>query len=218
MKRNVKVLVLAVTAVLAMSSISAVADSQAAAPELHVTNIGGGTIKGTSNNLVLTVQGGNVKCVENGGVPGARFESTVPDTGTSATVSAAYGNAGKGCTAFGVAAAVNMKSCDYVVRMFTGTNPPVGLVDVKCSTVGDAITVTASSLPCTLTIGPTVGIGFINWGNVGGAEPTYANADFALENIPYTATGVGCPKAGSFLDGRYYGRVPLRAFNGSGTM
>jgi len=217
MKRNLKALGLAIAAVLAIGAFVGAAGVQAAAPEFHVTSNGGsgGVVKGASNDNVFTVQGGNVKCVENGGVKGARFETTLPKTGTEATVKAAYGNAGKGCTAFGVAAIVHMGSCDYLLKAVAGSNPPTAKVDIKCDTDGDAIAITASSLPCTITIGPQTGLTHVIFANNEGSEPTDVTASITVEKIKYTVIGLGCSKAGTFEDGKYTGTTTLEAFEGA---
>jgi len=214
MKKNLKVLGLALVAIMAMSAvISAVA--QAESPTFVLT-AATGKFKGSSNDHIFTVQGGNVKCVENGGVKGARFEGTLTaEKSTEVTVTAAYGNAGKGCTAFGVAATVNMKSCHYRFTAVKGSNPPTALVDVICTTAGDEITVTASSLPCTVTVGPQTGLIHALLTNAG-PEPTHVNAEITVGKIKYTASGVGCPKPGTFEDGSYTGTVTLEGFDTTG--
>jgi len=215
MKRNLKILRTALVALMAMSAIGAAA-AQAESPTFVATTATGFT-KASSNDNIWGVQGGNVKCVENGGVKGARFEGTMTaEKTTETTITAAYGNAGKGCTAFGVAASVNMKSCEYVWKMVKGSNPATATVDVVCTTAGDVITITASSLPCTVTIGPQTGIGHIVFKNSNTAEPTDVNAEYTTGNTKYTNTGVGCPKVGSFADGTYTGSATYESFNTSG--
>jgi len=201
---------------MAMSAVAAVA-AQAESATLVLTG-SPGTLKGASNDNVFTVQGGNVKCVENSGVKGARFEGAVTaEKSKEVKVTAAYGNGSKGCTAFGVAATVNMKSCHYLFKSVTNSNPPTATVDVTCTTAGDAITVAASSLPCTITVSPQTGLSHVVFTNSGGAEPTDVLVDITVKNIKYTSTGVGCPKAGTFEDGEYNGTVTLEGFNSSGT-
>jgi|SRR5215213_7714462 len=217
MRGNLKVLGLALIAAMAMSAVVAAA-AQAESPTLVLTGSASGTVKGSSNDNVFTVQGGNVKCVENSGVKGARFEGTVTaEKSTEVKIKAAYGNGSKGCTAFGVAATVNMKSCEYVFKSVKGSNPATATVNVACSVAGDAITVTASALPCTVTVGPQTGLAHVVFKNSNTAEPTDVNVEITVSSIAYTASGVGCPKPGSFADGNYAGSVTLEGFNTAGT-
>src|SRR5215213_2218497 len=201
MKVNLKVLGLALVAVMAMSGLAAAA-AQAESPTLVLT-ASTGTVKGGSNDNVLTVQGGSTKCVENGGVKGSRYEATVTsEKSTEVTVKAAFGNGTKGCTAFGVASTVNMKSCHQVWKMVKASNPATATVDIVCTTAGDAITITASSLPCTITIAPQSGLQHIVLKKSGESEPTDVTVEFTTEKTKYTMTGVGCAKAGTFEEGK----------------
>jgi len=198
----------------ALSVTLGAAGADAASPEFHVTSVvgSGGVVKGASNDNLFSFQGFTIKCVENGGVKGVRYESTLPKTGTSATVKAAYGNAGKGCTAFGVSASVEMKSCDYVWDLIEKSSPATATFGIKCTTAGDAIAFSASSLPCTVSFPAQTGLAHMTFLSSGGAEPTDVTASFTVEKTKYTATGVGCPKAGTFEDGKYTGTVTLEAF------
>jgi len=225
MKRNLRILGIAGTGALAFGALIGPA-ARAAAPEFHVTSTGMGLerVKGASNDHVLTLQGGNVKCVENGGVKGARFETTLPKTGTEATVSAAYGNAGKGCTAFGVAATVKMNSCDFRLAATAKSNPATATLAIECGSLPNYIEIVASSLPCTITIGAQNALHHVVFSNSGGFEPTDVTATIAIEagftgiiphpGIKYTASGAGCPSPGTRTDGKYTGTVTLEAFEG----
>lgn len=220
MSRNLKILGLALVAVLATSAIAAAAGAQAVTPEFHLTaGSGTGTAKGSSNDNVFTVEGGNVKCTEKASVPGAQFEVTgQPLTSTTAVVVPIY----KNCKAFGVEATVAMEGCTYLFHLVEGSSPPTAKVDVVCPT-GKSITVSAPSLPCTITIGAQTGLEHVTFTNSGGTEPTDITANIAIGESPkkaitYTKTGAGCPGgAGTGTNGKYTGTVTLRGFNSAGT-
>jgi len=216
MKRKLNMLGLAIAAVGALAAFGA-AGAQAVAPEFHCTSTTENCVlTAQSNDHVFSFQGGTFKCIENGGVKGARSEATIPKTASSITVTTALGNAGKGCTFLGASLVPNMKSCDLVYNLVAGSLPPTATVDIKCNTAGDAITFTAASLPCTLTLGPQTGIGHIVFTNSGGAEPTHVKAEKTTSKIKYTATGVGCPKPGTFEDGQITGTTTIEGFNDEG--
>jgi len=180
-------------------------------PELHCTSSTTGcTLWGQSSGHVFSLQGATVGCKQYEGVAGARFEATVPKTGTSATIKAAYGVGGKGCTW-----PVQVNGCDYTLNFIEGSSPATATVDITC-TAGGNITLTAVAYDCTITIGPQNGLGHVTFSNSGGAEPTDVTAEFSLEKIKYTATGSWCPKPGTSEDGKYQGTLTLEGFEDPG--
>src|SRR5262245_13917290 len=108
MTRNLKVLGLAITAVLAMSAVWATS-AQAADPELHCTSTTNTcTVTGNEiNTHTFTVTGGEVRCRSKlTATLNAKTVSTVTN------VAASY----NACKAFGLAATVNMEGCTYTLK------------------------------------------------------------------------------------------------------
>lgn len=208
MPRNLKRLVSCLAAVTAIGGLSAGA-AQAATPEFHCTatktancQLTSSGSKGGSNDHVITVEGGQVKCTGNAGTDGALFPGTVAKTSTTLTLSATY----VGCSVFGKSATIKMEECKYVFHLIEGgASPYPTLTDISCPGT-NKITITPSGLSCTITIGAQVGFLGTTVINEGGTEPTNIKLETNLAGLAYTLTGTECPKkAGSFTNGTYTG-------------
>ena len=205
MTRNLKVLGLAITAVLAMSAVWAVS-AQAADPELHCTsttancNITGNEI----TTHTFNVEGGNVRCR-------SRLSATIPKTATAASVSAEYNE----CRAFGVAATVRMEGCTYTLTNVAASSPATANVSVACP-AGRNIVVNAPSIPCTINVGTQGPLAHIVFSNRG-TEPTHVNANITVSAIRYTMVQETCPRrGGTFNGGTYNGESTIEGFNDNG--
>jgi hypothetical protein len=145
--RNLKILGMALSAVLAMSVFAAAAQA-----DVFHTSTTGATSKTTLSAVQVTkhvfkTTGGSISCktASFGGVQEGQ-------TSTTATLHPVYNE----CTAFGRAATVDVgSSCNYVFHLTgTSTEPTT---DLTCAGTED-ITVTVPSLPCNVTIKPQTGL------------------------------------------------------------
>jgi len=180
MTRTLKLLGLVALAVVAVSAVSA-AGAQGAVQKIHCTTkpckITGESAAGI---LKLTPSGLTIKCT-------AKYESTLTEeTVTEATVKAEYTK----CKAAGVAATVDMNSCDFKFTS-TGEAEATAKVDINCTTAGDEITITAPALPCTVHIAPQNNLEHVVFTNEGTTEPTDITAH-ATVTLPVKATEAGC--------------------------
>jgi len=82
-----------------------------------------------------------------------------------------YANEGKGCQALGVAATVKMEGCVYRVALVEGGTSPFPTTTAIVCPAGKSIIVTASSLPCTVTIWEQSGLSGVSLENGAGPEP-----------------------------------------------
>lgn len=137
MIRNIKALILAGLAVLAMSAVFAggAQASQFTCGSYPCTGTGE---QPKATKHVFTVQGQKVECEE------AHFEGSLAAASETIKVTPKYNK----CTAFGIAnAAVIMNSCYYDFTGGVTTTVPThhfkGSVQVKCTTANDTITVNA---------------------------------------------------------------------------
>ena len=207
MTRNLKVLGLAITAVLAMSAFWS-ASAQAANPELHCTSTTNTcTITGTELAAhTFSIEGGNVRC-----------RSTLHATLNAKTVSTVSGvtTTLTECRAFGVASTVNMNGCTFTLTMVAGSNPATANVNVVCP-AGRNITISSPSLPCTINIGTQGPLAHVVFNN-SGTEPTHVNASLTVTGIRYTMVEATCPRrGGTFNTGTFNGETTLEGFNDNG--
>ena len=181
---NLKILGLAIVAVLAMSALSA---SMASAAEFNAEKTPV-TITGAQvEENVLTTTAGTVKCT------GTKFVGTSSTSPTTTiTVNATY----TGCTGFGFPATVSMNGCHFTLHISPGV--ATGTADVLCS--GNEITVVASSggtTKCTVHVKAQNGLGTITYTNAGAASGSTREVllDLNLSKIHYTHTeGTGLGK------------------------
>jgi hypothetical protein len=181
MTRNLKVLGLALCAVMAMSAVAA---SAASAHNFTSTSANGKTIlTAQGTGAIFGVKSGilEVKCTAenfNGTVTGNSVEQV--------TVHPEYG----GCNAAPLGASpVDTTGCDYVLRSNTTTSPDTSggtktdaPVDLEC-TAGSSILVTAPG--CTITIGAQSGLHGVGYVNEGNKVKVLSTVD----NIKYTTPG-----------------------------
>jgi hypothetical protein len=184
MTSNIKRLSLAFVAVAAMSMAAA---SAVQASELHAAAGPNASIFGTQTTQhVFTTDSGTVKCNQ------ALFEGTATGqtagttTAQEITITPQY----TGCTAFGLAATVDMNGCEYTV---TGAGQPAltAVVDIVCNkTVGKVIEITASA-GCVVTVGPQAVGGHLVFKNVA-QVPAEVTAEITASAIKYEGHGP-CP-------------------------
>jgi len=198
MIRNLKALLLAVTAVLAMSAVASTA-AQAAEFHSEITNTTL-TVRsdstGKTAHQVFDAANASVTCA---GITG--HGSIAAETETSATVEVNYTGA---CTFVGQNATVNMGQCDYT---FTSH----GKVSITNSTGGNCaavpITITVPSPVCVVTVsnsgGKNQNLGNVTYNNIGTGEGRELTIEPNVTGIHYTAHGAGCLKVGTYEDGTY---------------
>ena len=205
MNRNLKVLGLAITAVLAMSAVWAVS-AQATDPEIHCTSTTN-TCKVTGNEITthtLNFEGGNARCR-------SRLFATIAKTTATATANAEYTE----CRAFGTRAEVKMNGCVYNLANVAGSNPPTANVSVSCNG-GRVIEIINSFVPCTIEVGTQGPLAHIEFTSRG-TEPTHVNANITVPGIRYTMVQATCPRRGGvFNNGEYVGESTLEGFNDNG--
>ena len=207
MTRNLKVLGLAITAVLAMSAVWAVS-AQAADPEIHCTsNTNVCTVTGNEiNTHTFTIEGGNVRCR-------SRMHATL----NNKTVTAVSGvtTTLTECRAFGVASTVNMNGCTFSFANVAASSPATANVSVVCP-AGRNITISSPALPCTINVGSQGPLPHVVFNN-SGTEPTHVNANVTASGIRYTAVEATCPRrGGTFNNGTFNGETTLEGFNDNG--
>lgn len=222
MIRNIKVLGLAVVAMLAMSALGASAAQAAPELTLNETTAGGahdhvtGTLHGeqiSAENHVFTAGAGNeVKCKK------ATFTGSASSgTLTDVTAHPEYNE----CTAFGLNADVTTTGCNYTFTNLqnVSTDHYTAEVDNVCSgTSKITITVTLfGGSVCTVTIGSQNGLGPVDVENMTTSTPTDITIDATISSgITYTETS-GCPEgAGTFTNGGYTGNTTVTAKNTNG--
>jgi hypothetical protein len=209
MTRKLKVLGMALMAVLALSAVSASASS--AAVEFH-SEEKDLTLTGTqtTTNKFIT-DAGEVTCVK------AIFSGTTSTTATTQaeqTVTPKY----EECHAifFGskVTVTVDMNTCDYDLRA-------IGTAAITCTKVGDAIAVTAPG--CTTTISPSGNntLSKVTYTNGGAGTTRDITVTNEITNIDYVEDPVGfIPTCASpnttTTNGKYEGSVTVTGKNSAG--
>lgn len=214
MLRNLKVLGLAIVAVLAMSAVVAQAASAAEfTAENYTASLSGEQV----GEHVFTVEGNTVKC------PTAVFSGSLAAASSEVTnVSAKYGNEEAKCTAFGfLSATVKMNGCTYNFKVNSGSEDNfTGTAALKCPT-GAKVTIVAGTCEATVgektTGGATVNqeVGPINYVNMTNT-PTSKNdvtVNPAATNVvaDKTKDGIGCPFNGT-------GEVTNASYSGTTTV
>jgi hypothetical protein len=198
MIRNLKVLALAVGAVLALTAMmaSAASAAQYTASE-YPANATGSNTKGSE---VFTTEGGKVEC-------DSHFETkeAIAEPTATITITAHYTN----CEAFGfLSATVNMEGCHY---HFTLQSNSSNTVDVICP-AGQSIKITASS--CKVEIKGQTGLNSVPVSTSGSSVLAKPN----VSGIAYTVTQDGflCPFSGTGnkTGATYTGEVTLSRVGG----
>lgn len=181
MKLNIKVLGLAVMAVLALTAVSA---SAALAAEFHseaeTTNLTGTQ----TGNHVFNAAGAKITCKK------ASFTgSQSGKNATEVTMGASYGE----CSFLFFSVNVNMNGCSY---KFHST----GVVDV----VGASCTgITYEGAGCKVTVPAQNGLSSATFTNAGSGSTASINVSPSVTGIKYNASGL-CPETGTGLtNGKY---------------
>jgi hypothetical protein len=195
MIRNLKVLGLAVVAVLALTAVM----SSAASAALYTASAYPATATGanTKGSEVFTTEGGKVEC-------DSHFV-THSISAASATITATptYSN----CEAFGfLEATINTEGCSYLFHV-EGSGPSFNnKVDVECG-AGKSIKITAGT--CKVEIGGQKELKNV----VSSTSGTGVLVKPSVEGITYTVTQDGflCPFGGTGTkkDGKYTGEVTI---------
>jgi hypothetical protein len=184
MIRSLKVMGLALIAVLALTAIE-VAAASAAEFESEATETFIHGEQETKN--VLTVNSRTVECKV------ATFDGTqVGRTATTLEVHPVY----EECMAFGLPATVTTTGCDYRLNQpgISAEGPTSGTMNVVC-TSGDAITINVNEGTCSVTVGSQggstglVGIGYTN-----------SSSSPKTIDLSYSVTAVAANVSGSVLD------------------
>jgi hypothetical protein len=214
MTRKIKGLGLAFVAIAAMSMAVA---SAVQATELHATDPGPVSIFGEKTaqhqQHVFTTDAGSVKCNV------SKFEGTVPASGgqqTTAqelTLTGTYTN----CTAFGLAATIDMNGCKYTITNKLGahTTAQTAYVDITGCTAGKVIEITPTGIPCVVTVPEQHNLSHIVFDN--NPEPATTPHDLTAT---ITVTGItyeghnGCfslPNTQLTHNGQYIGQATFKA-------
>jgi hypothetical protein len=203
MIRNLKALLLAATAVLAVSAVGASA-AQAALFHSEINNPTltvktDGALNSKTAHQVFDAAGATVTAA---GITGDGVAiSPENGTSTSVTVDVSYE---KPITFVGQEANVEMRGCDYTVTSH-GTVSLTNSTGKSCAT--EPIVVSVPSPPCTVTIGNAGGVNqnlhSIKFHNLGAGTNREVTIEANVTGITYHATGSGCPLTGTRSDGNY---------------
>jgi hypothetical protein len=205
MSRNLKVLGLALVAVLAMSVMvaSAASASQYTGSAYPTT----GTGSNTAGKETFTTPGGTVQC-------DSHFVGTLAAASSTLTVTPTYTK----CVAFGfLNATVNFNGCDYLFH--AGASKGGGVydnsADIVCPAGKGPVTITAGT--CVVDVPAQTNLKNVKTTNLAGGTVTVEpNVTGITMNV--TTDGFGCPFPGTgHYTGSYHGDVVL-ARSGGGTI
>jgi len=206
MIRNLKVLGLALVAVLAMSAVAAsMASADAFTSEKSPVLLTG---KQIAPGDVFTTTAGTVKCKE------VSYKATTgtPTTTISATPTypAKTASGEQNCTGFGFPAEVTTNGCTYLFHLGAATT---GTLDIVCPAEKE-ITVTAVSAgtdKCIVHVPAQVGLATITYRNSGGSLSTRElEVEANIGGLTYThteGTGIGRCTPGHSATGTYTGKA-----------
>ena len=205
MIRNLKVLGLAIAAVMAMSAMMASAAS--AVPQFTASSYPATvTSSNTRGNEVFTTEAGKVEC-------DSHFVShSLAAASSTLTVTPTYTN----CEAFGLGATVNTEGCTYVFhateRISTGVYN--SHIDLACAAGKSIKWVTGGGL-CRTERKSQTGLTTVKTTNVAGGSIT---VEWNVSSIAYTVTtdGFGCPFSGTGTktDGKHTGHLVISRVGG----
>jgi hypothetical protein len=218
MIRNLKVLGLALVAMLAMSVV--VASAAQANSNFTTTNGLYPTIfegeQGTEN--VFTTTTGSVKCTtakfvyRNGETMQEAGINYVIGTNTAASETASLHPEYTGCKAFGVKATVTTTGCNYLFHVTNAASPFTLSTDIACSGT-NKITVVPTGVDCTITVGPQTGITGLSAVNAGAGATEDITVTINSGNITYTETGTNCHINGATdNNGSYTGTATIKGY------
>jgi hypothetical protein len=199
MIRKAKTLVLAFTAVVAVSATMA----SAANAGQFTAEAYPATMTGTQlTNHQFQFGGGAINCAS------ATFHGTLEAAAGALTTKATYAEC---ATGGGAGIAINMTSCDYVLHAGeTLANDRVdGSMDVQCAQAGDEIDIVEPATGCAIGIPPQQGLTTLAYTNHTVAKDF--DVDIAVTEIEYTQNA-NCPGGeGVFFNGEYNGQVTMTA-------
>jgi hypothetical protein len=216
--RNLRILGLAIFAVLAMGAVAASAAT--AASKLTAPETSGSVILtaeadptgGGSQEFSPTVGGGTVTCkTVNIGL------NTQTVNTESITVKPVYGSCKLNNA---IAATVNFTTneCEYVFSNgVTSGSTTTSTVNLNCKAGSAGVVINVTGTNCSITV-PTQDVGTALIDNVG----TGATRDLTLTatsaniSISSTETGSECPQPGSHTGGKYIGNVTIKGFIDNG--
>lgn len=197
--RNLKVMGLALVAMLAMSAVVASAASATNFTAASYPVALSGSQPGGAPHT-FAVGGGSVECET------AVFTGTGAAASETQTITPNYGGAGA-CEAFGfLGATVTLNGCDYLFNV-------AGTVNLVCPS-GKDVTIADELNLCVVHIGPQTGINGISYKNNG----NHVDVTAASTNIKATVTknSIFCPVAGgNYTNASYSGTVTLKGDNGA---
>ena len=198
MTRNLKALLVSAMAVLALGGMASTA-AQAAefhseAGETTLTLKTDGT--GKTSHQVIDYAGATVTCA---GLSGHGLVTT--PTATTVTLDVNYYGP---CTFIGQSLSISMGSCDYTITSH-GTFSITDATGGSCA--ANPITYTVPSPPCTVTMSNAGGANqnkhHVKFHNLGSGSSREVTLEPTVTGISYTATGSGCPIAGSASNGEF---------------
>jgi hypothetical protein len=216
MTQNFKTLGLALVALLAMSAVIASAaqavpeppEFQAATYPAKVTGAGPGA--GIANAFTITTGAAkNIStiCKKN------KFEGELTGASTTLTVKPTY----EECKLGGLAAIIDMNTCDFVFHTVKASNPPTASAEVKCTKEKDTITITQGT--CVVHVEEQAGLNHVIFDNIGAGTTKEVKATVHVEGIKYEITKE-CPNTltnTTTTDGKYTEEVLLTGENIAGT-
>lgn len=139
----------------------------------------------------FTVEGKTIECKENA------YHAVLSEPSSTLTVTPSY----KGCTAFGLAATVEMEGCTYVLHVAEkeSTDNYLAYADVSCP-AGKSIKISVPSVGCKLEVKSQNELGTVDLVDDTGASPKKdVTVQPTLKGIAYTVTqdGAFCPLSGT---------------------
>jgi hypothetical protein len=201
MIRHLKVLGLALVALLAMSALASTASAQFES-EAENTNL---TVSSNQMQKFAPSEGSTaVECttIKVTGTQSGKDNTTV-------TITPAYSN----CETFlGAATSVNTNGCKYVFHLAKGST--TGTADVECET-GKVIEITVGSI-CKYTIGTQTGLSSVSFKNTGSGTTREVIVEPTVKGLTSTRTtnDFFCPAAGS--TGTYIGSATITGESAEG--
>lgn len=204
--RNLKVLGLALVAVLAMSSVVA----SMASADSFTGETGTVVLTGSQEgNDIFTLTGGSITCKE------AKLVGTSTAISSTVTITPTYPEKTVGgeqnCTALGLPGVIHANGCTYLLHIGAGTE---GTLDINCP-AGKELTVTAGAPPtirCTIHIGSQAGLTKVTFSNTGSGVTRELLVETAVSTLKYShtkGTGLGACTPGSATNGGYTGKARI---------
>jgi hypothetical protein len=207
--RKLKLLTLTAVALAAVSAVTAasaqaIAFHAASAPLAISTSEAGFTAK--QKHQVFDAAGASITCTS---VKGTATATSTEQAAIEST-SIQYpdpGETGGSCTFVGQTATVTMNGCQYNFHAN-------GVIDIEDCNQGKVIEFEVPNPVCKVTVGEQSGKKVVTYTNI--SSKTEIQASPNVTGISYTATGAGCPSAGSNTNGEYTtGNVIFRGAGGA---